>query len=506
MSWSIAETLRRQVGRDPSRVVLHYGDSTVTYGQMMRRSGQVAHALRAAGLGPGQVVAYLGRNTPEYFEVLFGAGLANVAMLPLNWRLARGELEYIVGDADVRVLVVAEEFAEAVTLPAGVQRVIFGDGPRSDYPAWVEAHPDGDPGVVVSDRDTSMLLYTSGTTGRPKGVILSNRALGLTIVNSARDCQLTEESATLVTTPVGHGSANLTSLIATWHGGRIVLHHDFDARATLRALAGEVTHATLVPTQLQMVMALPEARSGDYRRLHTLIYGASPITPALLRECLDVLGCRFVQHFGQTETAGAITQLDPTDHDPDGPRGHLLNSVGRPMPWVKLKVVDPETGQERPVGEAGEIWVHTEQRMTGYHNQPEETARTITADGWVRTGDGGYLDSAGYLFLADRIKDMIVTGGENVYPREVENVLIGHPGVAEVAVIGTPHPKWVETVTAVVVPVAGRDLDASGLVAYAREHLAHYKCPTSIRVVSELPRNAAGKVLKQVLRSTRADA
>jgi long-chain acyl-CoA synthetase len=234
--------------------------------------------------------------------------------------------------------------------------------------------------------------------------------------------------------------------------------------------------------------------------LRSIAYGAAPITTPVLKAALRTFGCPLFGVYGLTETTGGVVQLDPSDHDPDGPREHLLRSAGRPRPWIELRVVDPETGEDRGANEVGEVWMRGPNVMAGYANRPAETAAALTPEGWLRTGDGGFLDDEGYLFLTDRIKDMIVTGGENVYPVEVEEVLAQHPAVAEVAVIGVPDERWGETIKALVVPVPGAAADADELVAFARTQLAGYKLPRSVDFVDVLPRTPTGKVLKRELR------
>jgi long-chain acyl-CoA synthetase len=210
--------------------------------------------------------------------------------------------------------------------------------------------------------------------------------------------------------------------------------------------------------------------------------------------------CPFIQVYGLTETTGAITQLDAGDHDPEGPRARLLRSAGRPYPWVEVRIVDPDSGADLPAGQVGELWTRSVQNMKGYWNRPDDTASTLTADGWLKTGDAGFVDAEGYIFLTDRVKDMIISGGENVYPAEVENVLAGHPALLDVAVIGVPHDRWGETVKAIVVRKPGTDPSPAEIIAYAREHLAHFKCPTSVDFAAALPRNPSGKLLKRELR------
>jgi long-chain acyl-CoA synthetase len=263
-----------------------------------------------------------------------------------------------------------------------------------------------------------------------------------------------------------------------------------------------VTNAFMVPAVIQFLLLTPGVESTDFSSLRTLVYGASPITDKVLVKGIETFGCEFIQVYGLTETTGAITQLDGADHDPEN-RPQLLRSCGRPYPWVEMRVVDGE-GNDVPTGQVGELWTRSHQNMAGYWNNPQATAEAVTPDGWFRTGDAGFLDEDGFVYLHDRVKDMIVTGGENVYPAEVENVLMRHPAVADVAVIGVPDEKWGEAVKAIVVPapdsdVAPADIQAA-LIAFARESLAGYKLPKSVDLAEALPRNPSGKLLKRELR------
>ncbi|HEX8802832.1 MAG TPA: AMP-binding protein, partial [Acidimicrobiales bacterium] len=272
-----------------------------------------------------------------------------------------------------------------------------------------------------------------------------------------------------------------------------------DPAEILRVIPGHrVTNAFMVPAVIQFLLATPGVESTDFSSLRALVYGASPITDSVLVAGMERFGCEFIQVYGLTETTGAITQLDGADHDPVGRPG-LLRSCGRPYPWVEVRVVEPSTGEDVPVGQVGELWTRSRQNMAGYWGKPSATAEAIDADGWFRTGDAGYADADGYLYLHDRVKDMIVSGGENVYPAEVENVLMTHPGVADVAVIGVPDERWGEAVKAIVVPAGDRP-DPAEIVAFARERLAGYKLPKSVDFAEVLPRNPSGKLLKRELR------
>jgi long-chain acyl-CoA synthetase len=292
------------------------------------------------------------------------------------------------------------------------------------------------------------------------------------------------------------------AFVGLWNGATTILVSSFDPSAVLDLLEQQaVTNAVFVPTMLQMLTEVPGAAAHDFSALRSIAYGASPITTNVLKAALRTFRCSLFGIYGLTETTGAITQLDPEDHDPDGSREHLLRSAGRPYPWVDLRIADPATGATRAVGEVGEVWLRAPNVTSGYFNRAEETAAALTPDGWLRTGDGGYLDRDGYLFLTDRVKDMIVSGGENIYPVEVEEVLSQHPDVLEVAVIGIPHERWGEAVTALVVPRPGTSVALDELRAFARARLAGYKLPRSIEFVDRLPRTPSGKVLKRALRA-----
>jgi long-chain acyl-CoA synthetase len=285
-----------------------------------------------------------------------------------------------------------------------------------------------------------------------------------------------------------------------WNGATTIIVRDFDAPTILDLLeAHRVTNAVFVPTMLQMLL-VPGAETRDYSALRSIAYGASPITTPLLKSAHRTFGCSFFGCYGLTETTGTVVALEPEDHDPGGPRERLLRSVGRPYPWVELCIADPETGHEVGPGERGEVWIRAPNVCAGYFNRPEETAEAITPDGWLRTGDGGYRDEEGFLFLTDRIKDMIVSGGENVYPVEVEEALSQHPAVADVTVIGVPHERWGEAVAALVVRREGRPCTAEDVIAFARERLAGYKVPRVVEFVDGFPRTPSGKVLKRELR------
>jgi len=301
--------------------------------------------------------------------------------------------------------------------------------------------------------------------------------------------------------PLFHIGGSGWALCGMWNGCHSILLREFVPSDVLADLERHrVTNALFVPAMLQFLAAVPGAEQRDYSPLRSIVYGASPITDDVLVRAIRTFKCPFIQVYGLTETSGAITELAASDHDPAGPRARLLRSAGKPYPWVELRIVDPDTGKDRPTGQVGELWTRSVQNMKGYWQKDEETARAFADDAWLKTGDAGFLDEEGYVFLTDRVKDMIVSGGENIYPAEVENALSGHPVVADVAVIGVPHDRWGETVKAIVVKRTGMDAQPEEIIEYARRHLAHYKCPTSVDFADTLPRNPSGKLLKRQLR------
>jgi long-chain acyl-CoA synthetase len=289
-------------------------------------------------------------------------------------------------------------------------------------------------------------------------------------------------------------------IICLMNGAHSVLLREVDLEAILRDIPKYgVTHAVYVPAVLQLLVGIPGVENTDFSSLDTILYGASPISEDVLVKSIEVFGCRFLQAYGLTETDGAVVLLPPEDHDVGGPNAHRLRAAGLPMPGVELKVVDND-GKECAVGDVGEVWIRSPSNMDGYWNMPEATAASMTPDGWFLSGDAGYLDADGYLYIHDRIKDMIISGGENIYPAEVESALMGHPAVADVAVIGVPDETWGEAVKAVVVRVPYADVTAHELMSFSRERLAHYKCPTSVDWTEVLPRNPSGKIVKTDLR------
>jgi acyl-CoA synthetase (AMP-forming)/AMP-acid ligase II len=470
----------------------------------------VAQALLAEAVAPQERVAFLDRNVPEFFPFLFGAAMADAVTLAVNWRLAPREMEYILNHSQSRVLLIGEEFLDhlaQMNLETVKRIVVVGrGGAHVAYSDWIEGHEPIDPEVPCRPEETCFQLYTSGTTGLPKGVELTHSNLLCAMHIGARAWSIDRDSVCLVAMPLFHIAGSGWGIGGFCQGAENVLVRELDPGLVLRLIEQHrVTNSLFVPAVLQILSIQPDVEKVDFSSLRSIVYGASPISEEVLVRSMKVFGCGFVQVYGLTETTGAITDLPPEDHDPGGPRCGLLRAAGRPWGDVRIRIVDEESMRDLPDDEVGEIWCHTRQNMKGYWRNPEATdeafpeGRDENGLGWFRTGDAGYLRD-GYLYIHDRVKDMIVSGAENIYPAEIENVLMGHPGVADVAVIGVPSEKWGETVKAIVVDAASGVASDDELIAYCRERLAHFKCPTSIDRVEALPRNPSGKILKTELR------
>jgi long-chain acyl-CoA synthetase len=497
----LAKLLRDHARESPDATALIFEGSRCSFEELDERTNRLAQALLDAGVGSGDRVAHLDQNAPECIELLFAAAKVGAVLVPLNWRLAEPELEAIVADAGAALVVCGPDFA-AHARGFADRVIVTGE----EYESWLSAFDAEDPGHEAGADDVAFQLYTSGTTGRPKGVLTTNANLeGLT--NVSDQWSLDSDSVALVAMPLFHIGGLGWLLVAFAQGAACVLVRAIEPQPLLDTIVSEkVTNAFLVPTVLQMLCAVDGAEEADFSALRSIAYGASPITTTTLKRVLKTFGCPLFQLYGMTETTGAIVQLDAADHQPDGEREHLLRSAGRPYPWMELRIVALDSGEECGPGEIGEVRVRGSAVMPGYFRADEETSAAFDEDGWLRTGDGGYVDDDGYLFLTDRVKDMIVSGGENVYPVEVEEALASHHAVGEVAVIGLPDERWGEIVTAVVVTRGADELDEDALVAHARERLAGYRLPRRIVVADELPKTATGKVLKRELRDELAGA
>ena len=482
---TVADTLRWRARRHPDLPASWYQGRSRTFAELDRSTSELAAGLADSGIKPGDHICILDKNSDEYYELMVAATKAGAIATPINWRLTAPEVAKIAGDAQPALMVTGQEF-KPVADEAGYPGITFGDLPRR-------------PGAPDLRRDAEDLvawqLYTSGTTGLPKGAMLTHvNLVGLLGSLGYEVPELRQGGRSLVAMPLYHigGSGWATAVMAS--GSCMVFTREVIPQELLRVIAEQhIETAFLVPAVLLFMTQLPEAASADFSSLRNILYGASPIAPAVLQRAIETFKCRFTQVYGLTETTGAITALQFEDH-----HGEPMLSCGRASFGGDVTILDPE-GRQLPFGTLGEIAYRGPGVMAGYWNRPRDTEAVIR-DGWFHTGDAGTMDEAGFIYIKDRIKDMIVSGGENIYPAEVEAVLAGHPAVADVAVIGVPDSRWGETVKAVVVRKPGAELDAEALIAWSRDQLAGFKRPQSVDFVESIPRNPSGKILKRELR------
>lgn len=507
----ITHTLRRAIllhGRQPA---LLQGDSTWTYLEFGDRIQRLAGALRSLGVGVDDKVAILSLNSHRYLEVFYGTFWAGGVVVPLNIRLAPPELIFQLNEAEARVLIVDDTFA--MMLPAfegklrTVRHVIYSaDGAAPEkllhYEDLVrksspieEAKRDGD--------DVAGIFYTGGTTGRPKGVMLTHNSIMANTFNTLMTNHSGPGDVYLHSAPMFHLADCSGTFAVTLVGAKHAFIPFFEPVATMQAIQKfRVTLGLMIPTMLNMVLNHPQFADFDLSSLRTISYGAAPIPLSLLQKALEVLPCDFIQGYGMTELSPLCAMLPPEDHRLDGSPEMLkrLKAAGKPIYTAEVKIMN-EQDQEVLRGEVGEICARGPMVMKGYWKQPDETARALR-NGWMHTGDAGYMDEDGYIFLVDRTKDMIVTGGENVYSVEVECALYEHPSVLEAAVIGVPDDQWGEAVHAIVYLKPGKSATEDELISHCHGLIANYKCPKSLTFSqAELPKSGAGKILKRDLRS-----
>ncbi|MEV7341170.1 long-chain-fatty-acid--CoA ligase [Streptomyces sp. NPDC093544] len=472
---------------------------TLTYEQLHRESNRIAHALQAAGLKPGDRVAYLGKESEHYYEILFGCAKSGTVLVPVNWRLTAPEVSHILRDSGTRLLFLEDEFGPIVEkMPTAPPETVVTLGER--FSVWKASHPDTElPDLATPDTPVAQ-LYTSGTTGLPKGVVLAHRSFF-----AIRDALASEgldwidwraSDIALIGIPGFHigglwwATQNLNA------GTTVVAMRAFAARRAVDLIRDlGITTVCVVPAMLRMMLTEPGVSAKDFTTLRKTVYGGSPISETLLEESLAVLECEFAQIYGLTETGNTAVCLPPAAHVPGG---SLMQAAGHPYPGVRSKVIDGD-GRELPPGAVGEVCLATPARMVEYWGLPDKTAETLV-DGWIHTGDAGYVDEDGYIFIRDRIKDAILVAGENVYPAEIENVLEGHPGVAEAVVVGAPDERWGEYVHAFVVPVPGQQPSPRDLHTFLVPQLASFKLPARYEFIDSVPRNPSGKILRRELR------
>ena len=486
----------------PNRLALREDDRQYNYAELEERTAQVASALFGLGLKKGDRIAWVGKNSELYFTLFYGAARVGIVMVPIGWRLAAAEIVYIINDTAAKIVFTGPGF-ESLGAVLSEQLVHVEQVIDASAATEMIENTERVPFEAAGPDDAVLQLYTSGTTGNPKGAVLSNRNLFALRKHSddaeAAYTKWDDDEVVLIAMPCAHIGGTGLGIMAMAAGLPGLVLAEFTPDGVFDAFEnGGATRLFIVPAALQMLLNHPRCNSVDYSRLKYILYGAAPMPLELLRQCLAVFGAQFIQVYGMTETTGTITILPPEDHDPAGNR--RMRSAGKPLPGVELRIVDGE-GHDLPPDEVGEVWTRSSNNMLHYWNLPDATEDTVAAGGWVKTGDAGFLDEEGYLYIHDRVKDMIITGGENVYPAEVESAIYGHPDILEVAVIGVPDDKWGEAVKAVCVPKAGASIDADSVIGWTRERIASFKVPKSVDVIAALPRNASGKILRKDLRA-----
>jgi len=492
---------------NPDGEACTYLGRTWTWSEWNERVRRLAGALTSLGIGRGDVVSFLDKNHPACVELTLAAASLGAANAIVNFRLAGDEVDYAVNDAGAKVLLVGSELMPLVDKIRGrltaVKRTVevTPDGADGDeYEALLaDAKPVGR-SLEVEPDDVCLVMYSSGTTGRPKGVALSQRSMLAHTLNAHDGWEFDDGDKNMVSMPLFHVGGSSYVLFGIHDGVPSVMTRDPDGASLAGAIMLGANRTFLVPAVLAQVLQSGDDAVKLFGNLKTYCYGASPMPLPLLRAALEAWPeTEFIQVYGLTEVCGVITHLMPEAHR-DAAHPERLVSAGQCIPGAEVKVVDPASLEELPTGENGELWFRTPQLMKGYLNRPDDTAEVITEDGWFRTGDMGKVDADGFVYVEDRLKDMIISGGENIYSPEIERLLAEHPSVMEVAIIGVPDDRWGESVKAVVSLKPGAEATEDELIAWCREQLASFKCPKSVDLVDALPRNPTGKILKRDLR------
>ncbi len=498
----------------PDKEAIVFEGRRYTFSQLNERVNRLGNALSNMGVQKGDRVAMLQVNTNQCVEVYFATAKIGAIYLPLNFRAKGNELTYMLNSSEANTLLAGERYIDLVNSIkpglASVKNFISIDSQREGmlyYEDIIASSPADEIFIEIDDSDTTILMYTAGTTGFPKGVMLSHNSFGIYVLENVSPADPVSREKNILTAPLYH-VAGIQGMMASIYGGRtLVIERQFEPREWMELVEAEkVSRAMMVPTMLKQLIDHPNFSKHDLSTLKVITYGAAPMPLEVIKRAVDVFpGVSFINAFGQTETASTITTLSPEDHNITGTEEEKekklkrLSSIGKPVSDVEMKIVDEEGNQLAP-GEVGEIVARGPRVMSGYWKDQEKTEKTIDKDGWVHTGDMGYVDEDGYFFLSGRATDMIIRAGENISPEEVENALRSHPKIDEAAVIGVPDEEWGEVPMAVVVLKKGETATPEELMEYCRANLGSFKRPRSVVFVDELPRNPMGKVLKWVLR------
>ncbi len=498
------------------KVAVVSGDKRFTYEAFAERVYRLSHFLRSEGIGKQDCVAILHQNSHEFLEAYYATALLGAVLNPLNFRLSPKELAFILKDSGASVLIASDRFAQSVDSLMGKEKTInqvIWTGSGQIPSAWSAVHYEevlkgaqavAPPETRISNDDLAHLYYTSGTTGRPKGVMLSHKNVCTHALAAIAELKLDDRDTWIHVAPLFHLADAWATFAITWVGGKHVTVGDFDPPLILSTMAEEgVTITNMIPTMLNELVNTQGAKSHDFTSLRVVLSGGAPIAPEVTRRIMQTFKCDYIQTYGMTETSPYLTVSILKEHLsrlPSEDQFVFKAKTGRPFMGVLLRVIREDGTEVRPDNkEVGEIIVKGDSVTKGYWNRPEETEEAIK-DGWLYTGDMAVVDAEGYVNIVDRKKDVIITGGENIYSVEVENVLYAHPCIFEAAVIGVPDSKWGEAVKAVVVLRPGQTVTEEEIIQYCKENIAHFKAPKSVDFVSELPKTGSGKIFKKRLR------
>lgn len=499
----------------PDQEIIVFEGKRLTYGETLDRVRRLASALWGLGVKPGDRVAVLQTNSNQYVETYYATATIGGTFVPLNYRAKVPELEYMITAAEAKVLLIGDRYLETIKQIrprlSRLQACIAMESAQPDMLSFEHLVAQSSPDLEdaeIDEQDVSILMYTSGTTSLPKGVMLTYGDFTNYVVGTVEMADGTPRGTSLLCAPLYHIAGTANIMTALWTGRKIVVLRQFEPAEWLEAVQTEkVTHAFVIPTMMKQLIHYPEFTRFDLSSLENLSYGGAPMPFPVIRRAIEVFpkGTGFVNAFGQTETTSTLTVLGPEDHRLEGTPEEIekrlkrLTSVGKPLPDVAVKVTD-EGNRELPAGELGEVVIRTSRVMKGYAGQESATAALLDADGWLHTRDLGYIDEDGYIYLVGRKDDLIIRGGENIAPAEIEAVLHAHPAVDETAVIGVPDEQWGQKIAAFVVLHPGKTANAEELTEFCRQRLASFKKPELIRFVEALPKNPLGKVLKKDLR------
>ena len=498
----------------PDKNAIVFEDKRYTFSQLNERVNRLANGLMKLGVKNGDRVAFLQVNCNQCVETYFAVAKAGAIYLPLNFRAKEKELAYMLNTAEATTIIAGERYIPLIQSIQpelkDLKNLISIEKKHDDmlfYEDVISSSPADEVVTEIGDDDTTILMYTAGTTGFPKGVMLSHNSFSVYMLENVTPADPMAGESNILTVPLYH-VAGIQAMMAAIYGGRtLVMERQFEPKEWMELVEREkANRAMMVPTMLKQLLDHPEFGKHDLSSIKVITYGAAPMPIPVIKKALEVFpGVSFINAFGQTETASTITSLSPEDHVLTGTPEEIdkklkrLASIGKPMSDIEMKVVD-EDGNTLPPGEAGEILARGPRVMTGYWKDDEKTAKTIDKDGWVHTGDVGYVDEDGYYFLAGRSSDMIIRAGENISPEELENVIREHPKVEDVAVIGVPDETWGEEPRAVIIPKKGEKPTEEEIMEHCRVNLASFKRPRSVVFVDDLPRNPMGKLVKKDIR------